>query len=153
MDYIKCIKHDNKMDTNHFIVGKIYPVFEFLQDDDEVLVLDENNTYHYLSKDYLSEYFSFDINKNATPTNTKIIQVNNKQTIELEFNERGILVTHKDSDGKIERRDLVTESEIVMLLNLYLDIDKSVYIIGDRAIKILQETYGIDDVTEYRIKQ
>lgn len=152
MEYIKYIHADNQADGNYFIVGKTYPVIDYLQDD-EVLVLDENNTYHYLSKDYLSEYFSFDINKNATPTNTKIIQVNNKQTIELEFNERGILVTHKDSDGKIERRDLITESEIVMLLNLFINIDKSVYIIGDFAMNILKETCGIDDVTEYRIKQ
>lgn len=152
MEYIKYIHADNQADGNYFIVGKTYPVIDYLQDDG-VVVIDETNTEHYLSNDYISEYFSFDINKNATPTNTKIIQVNNKQTIELEFNERGILVTHKDSDGKIERRDLITESEIVMLLNLFINIDKSVYIIGDFAMNILKETCGIDDVTEYRIKQ
>lgn len=152
MDYIKCIKHDNEAIPLCFIVGKIYPILDYFSNNG-VLVADEDNVRHYLSKDYILEYFSFDINKNATPTNTKIIQVNNKQTIELEFNERGILVTHRDSDGKIERRDLVTESEIVMLLNLFINIDKSVYIIGDFAMNILKETCGIDDVTEYRIKQ
>lgn len=152
MEYIKCIKHDNEAITPCFIVGKTYPVLDYLHDGG-VMVCDEYNENHYLTQDYFLEYFSFNINENITPTNTKVIQVNNKQTIELEFTERGILVTHKDSDGKIKRRDLITESEIVMLLNLFININKSVYIIGDRAIKILQETYGIDDVTEYQIKQ
>ena len=87
-------------------------------------------------------------------TEVKTIEVNNQRTIELQLDDRGLMITNKDSHGEIERRDLITEGELVMLFNLYrrLEVGEDACILGETANKVLKETYAEDDVSRFMIK-
>ena len=83
-----------------------------------------------------------------------IIEVNNHRSIEIEA-EGGnkIIITHRDADGKAESKVSLFEDEIIMLVNLFENMDKSCYLIGDFAMKVLRESGADYDIQEYRIKQ
>ena len=81
------------------------------------------------------------------------IKTNNNQRIQLSFGDDRIRVLHLDSKNEIKRVSSITSDEIVMMINLLDIMDKSVYLIGDKAMKVLKESYAIDDVIEFQIKQ
>ena len=86
--------------------------------------------------------------------NERIIEVNNGRKIKLEFSEIGMRVTKVDSNGDIESRYQIDEGELVMLLNLYSNLqdDGTAYILHDFAKEILEHSGGIDYAEEYKIK-
>lgn len=87
------------------------------------------------------------------------IEVNNGCTVEIKRGSgaSAIVVTHRDEYGEVERRDGYSENELISVLNL-LDYmrrsgEKSAYILEDFALKILNESGGIDYAEEFKIFQ
>lgn len=85
------------------------------------------------------------------------IEVNNGRKLNLNLLNRGLTVTTVDKDGKAERSICIEDDELVMLINLYDEMQcedaKSAYIIGDFARRILADSRGDDYIEEFRIIQ
>lgn len=50
-----------------------------------------------------------------------IIAVNNKRTLQVEITDNKLQFTTRDSNGNIERRDSITEGDIVLLYDYLID--------------------------------
>ena len=55
LSYITCVKDDHESDLNCFTVGKSYPIIDYWERG--VIICDDDNERHYLSDDYMNEYF------------------------------------------------------------------------------------------------
>ena len=82
-----------------------------------------------------------------------IIETNNHRSVELEMENNKIIVTHRDAEGNTERKISIWEDEILMLVNLFENMGKSCFLIGDHAMKVLRESGADYDIEEYRIRQ
>ncbi len=49
-----------------------------------------------------------------------VIEINNKQTLEVELKDNRLIFTKKDAKGNVERRDAVLDGEIVLLYDYIL---------------------------------
>lgn len=50
-----------------------------------------------------------------------VIEVNNKNTLEVELKDNRLIFTKKDEKGNVERRDQVLDGDIVLLYDYILD--------------------------------
>lgn len=85
------------------------------------------------------------------------IEVNNGRVISFEHWDRGVIVESLDEHGKIERRDVFDEGEIVMAVNLlrYMrDNDmKSAWLMDNDTKRYLSTLIDNGDLEEFRIFQ
>ena len=50
-----------------------------------------------------------------------VIEINNKQTLEVELKDNRLIFTKKDAKGNVDRRDAVLDGEIVLLYDYIID--------------------------------
>lgn len=56
LSYITCVNSDLNEEREYFTVGKKYVILDYLEDDG-LLVSDNDNVNHYLSKECIEKYF------------------------------------------------------------------------------------------------